>query len=160
MRRNNFETYFGLAIALWGALCSGAFAGVLAVLLQIGFFKSVGVFAVSGFISGGIVSLFVVRRYRNRGLAGLQDSGRRWGALGGLINAMLSATVVLALITRASDVQVHDSMWEELAAVLGFGLGLGGIYGLLFGLLPGGICGILFEAGVTKYWLNRLPSDK
>jgi hypothetical protein len=67
---------------------------------------------------------------------------------------MLSATAVLALMSSASDTHLYDSIWKEAVAVLSGGVVLGGIYGLFLGLLPGGVCGLIFEAGVTKYWLK------
>ncbi|OGW62225.1 MAG: hypothetical protein A2638_05045 [Nitrospirae bacterium RIFCSPHIGHO2_01_FULL_66_17] len=144
----------GLAIMLWGALCSGVFAGFVSILLQFGFIKGVAIFTVSGFLSSGIAALLVVRRYRKYGVAGLQGTGPGWGALAGFFNAIIAATAVMMVMEGGASSQVFEDRLHEVMAILTFGVLFGGIYGIFFGLLIGGVFGLIFEAWVLKWYLS------
>lgn len=146
LRMVKVESYLGLAIALWGALSSGLVMALAAWLLQIPYLTSVGLFTISGLVSGVSVAPSVVRKYRAQGLPVLKGSGGRWGALAGLINAMI---VGAAFMVAASG---HDASWDWVGMVVAgaTGLVLGGGFGLLFGLIPGALCGMAFEAAVWR----------
>ncbi|HEY5600281.1 MAG TPA: hypothetical protein VIK48_06275, partial [Candidatus Manganitrophaceae bacterium] len=130
-------------IPVWGALISGVVGNLS------GDWEVAAVFAASGAISALFICWLFIKNYRDQDLARFRGLGRRWGAIGGMVNTPLAGALSFFLFT---------SPWAEgplfiMIVVLTFwGFLFGLLYGALIGLWLGALSGWFFEQGFRRFF--------